>query len=62
MTFTTSTVERAFILARSGDCATLDDIRSQLKRERFESVDAHLRGASISRQLRSLCIEARRAD
>ena len=50
-----STLERAFALARSGTCATIDDIRLALKRERFDQIDAHLAGHSIKKQLRALC-------
>jgi len=55
MTQPPSTIERAFILARSGDCASVNDIRRQLKRERFEQVEGHLAGHSINRELRTLC-------
>ena len=55
----TSTIERAFALARSGTCATVADIRTALKRERFDQVEAHLAGHSINRQLRALCEESR---
>ncbi|TMJ14761.1 MAG: hypothetical protein E6G94_08870 [Alphaproteobacteria bacterium] len=54
-----STIERAFILARSGSCASVADIRSTLKRERFDQVEAHLAGPSLARQLRTLCEAAR---
>ncbi len=54
-----TTLERAFALARSGDCATVNDIRIALKAERFDQVDAHLAGPAIARQLRLLCEQAR---
>ena len=54
-----TTLERAFDLARSGDYASVNDIRVQLKRERFDQVEAHLSGHSIGRQLRAICAEAR---
>jgi hypothetical protein len=54
-----TTLERAFALARSGDFVTVEEIRAQLKRERFDQVEAHLTGPSITRQLRALCDEAR---
>lgn len=54
-----TTLERAFTLARSGSCATVNDIRMQLRAERFDLVDAHLAGPAIARQLRELCIESR---
>jgi hypothetical protein len=57
----TTTLERAFVLARSGTCAGVDQIRMRLRTERFDQVDAHLAGQSIGRQLRGLCEAARRA-
>jgi hypothetical protein len=56
-----STLERAFTLARSGECANLNDIRAKLKSENHDQVDAHLAGPSIKRQLTKLC-EANRVD
>ena len=55
---TPTTLERAFALARSGTCASVNDIRVRLKAERYDNVDAHLSGAAITRQLRTLCTEA----
>jgi hypothetical protein len=55
-----TTLERAFALARSGRCTSVQDIRLSLKRERFDNVEAHLSGPSLSRQLRALCEAARR--
>ena len=52
-------IERAYQLARSGDCATLGAIKARLKRERYVNVDRHLQGAAIVRDLRRLCIAAR---
>jgi hypothetical protein len=49
-----TTVERAFDLARSGDCRNLPDLIAALKRERHESVEAHLAGPSIRRDLKRL--------
>ncbi len=59
MTNPPSTLERAFELARSGECANPAEIRVRLKKERHDQVDAHLQGPSITRQLRQLCDEAR---
>ena len=56
-----TTLERAFDLARSGACANIDDIRTALKRERYDNIDAHLAGHSIKKQLRALCDAARPA-
>lgn len=55
-----TTIERAFALARSGTCASVNDIRQRLREERFEQVDAYLTGPSLGRQLRALCQEAQR--
>jgi hypothetical protein len=55
MNFPPSTLERAFELARTGEYAGVNEIRAQLKREQHESVDAHLAGPSLSRQLKALC-------
>jgi hypothetical protein len=54
-----TTIERAFTLARSGTCASVAEIRSRLKSERFDQVEAHLAGPSLNRQLRALCEDAR---
>ena len=53
------TLERAFELARTGECTSVDDIRKRLKAEQYSQVDAHLAGASVRRQLLDLCREAR---
>lgn len=58
---TPTTLERAFALARSGDCTTIDEIRRRLKAERFDLVEAHLSSTSLTRQLRALC-DASRSD
>lgn len=47
-------IERAFELARLGQCRTLEDIRKTLSRECYSSVDAHLSGGTIRRQLKAL--------
>lgn len=54
-----NTIERAFVLASAGECRTVTDIRSQLKRERFDSVDAHLSGGVIQKQLKERIARAR---
>ena len=55
-----TTLERAFALARSGEYASVQDIRLRLKGEGFSNVEGHLSGHSITRQLRALCTEARK--
>jgi len=56
-----TTLERAFVLARSGTCAGVNDIRVALKREGFDQVEAHLAGHAIAKQLRALCEAAQAA-
>ena len=45
-----STIERALQLARGGSCRTVDDVRRRLKTERYDGVDAHLKG-SLQKQV-----------
>jgi hypothetical protein len=54
MAVTNSTVKRAFELARSGTCRTLDDLRKALRAEKCEAVDNHLESGALKRQLRAL--------
>jgi hypothetical protein len=49
-----TTLERAFELARSGTFDNVPAIAAALKGERHESVDAHLAGPSIRKDLRRL--------
>lgn len=53
-----TTLERAYELARSGECATVSDIRDRLKRERFESIAGQVSGRTLTEDLRRLCREA----
>ena len=57
-----TTIERAFELARSGEFASVGEIKRRLKEERFDAVEAHLQGPSISRQLKRLCDSARASE
>ena len=45
------TVQRAFELAASGDCRKIEELRTRLRREKFDNVDAHLAGGAIRHQL-----------
>ena len=47
-------VARAFVLARSGNCRDMKDLRAQLRNEGFAGIDAHLQGQSIRRQLQAI--------
>jgi hypothetical protein len=53
-----TTIERAFDLARSGECRTLDELKQRLRRERLESVDFHLAGKLTKSQLIQLMTQA----
>jgi hypothetical protein len=45
-------LERAFQLAKSGRCGSLDDIRTQLKSEGYSR--AQITGKNLARQLQAL--------
>lgn len=45
------TVTRAFELANSGTCRSVDQIRRQLKTEGYSSISEHLDGPTIKKQL-----------
>jgi hypothetical protein len=51
----TTPIERAFELARSGQCRTTGDIQSRLKEEGYDS--SQLIGPFLLRQLRALIDE-----
>ena len=61
MAATRSTVERAFELARGGQCRSVDDIRRKLNAERFEGVEANLSSPSMKNQLKALVLVASKA-
>ncbi|MGN6278937.1 MAG: hypothetical protein ACTHM8_09475 [Sphingomonas sp.] len=61
MTGERTTIERAIELAKSGSCATINDIRKALRAERFDAVDANLSGHFTKHQLNGLINEARRS-
>jgi hypothetical protein len=52
-------LERAYELAKSGNCVSSAQIVQALRRERYEAVDLHLAGAGLRRELNKLCREAR---
>jgi hypothetical protein len=47
-------LERAFQLARSGECGDIKELEMRLKNEGFARVQIHLAGPLIRRQLRDL--------
>lgn len=51
-----ATIERAFGLARGGQCRTLEDVKRILKTEHYESIESHLAGRSVRKQLTALMI------
>jgi len=59
MTSSPTTLERAFVLARSGEYAGVSEIRAKLKTEGYAL--QQLEGRSLLKQLRDLCIAARQA-
>ncbi len=61
MTQRLTTIERAYELANSGECATVGEIKARLKAERFADVDGQLYGRTMMTALRKLCTEARAA-
>jgi len=55
---TGSAVERAFDLAKSGQCRSVSEIMRRLPIEDRQAVEAHLTGPDARRQLILLCSEA----
>lgn len=49
------TIERAYQLAKTGPCNTVEEIRKQLRREQYSSIDAHLSGKATTAHLIQLC-------
>jgi hypothetical protein len=58
MTSRLTPLERAFELARTGDCSGIKEIRAQLKAEGYRL--GQLEGRSLARQLREICTASRR--
>ncbi|HAJ03485.1 MULTISPECIES: hypothetical protein [unclassified Brevundimonas] len=57
MTFRSTTLERAYELAREGRCRTVGDIKIQLKLEGYERIRESLYGGTLNAALRDLCRE-----
>lgn len=51
-------LERAFELARSGECPTFNVMIRKLKSEGYDGVPTRLVGVSLRRQLRELCLQS----
>lgn len=54
---TPSLIERAYELARSGECLGLSDLRKRLRAEGYGHIESHLSGLGLRRELTAL-IEA----
>ena len=54
--FRPTTLERAYELARSGECRTVGDIKTRLQQEGHERVQDRLYGSSLTSALRKLCL------
>lgn len=59
---TTSLIEKAFELARSGEFKTVHDIVQRLYRENYDQVAQHLGGRATSRQLKAVIASGRSVD
>ncbi len=59
MTGSRTTLERAYDLANSGECAGVAEIKARLKAEGYTDTNGQLYGASIGKDLRRLCGAAR---
>ncbi len=57
MTLRPTALERAFALAKSGECAGPGEVKTMLKQEGFSA--EQISGPSLMRQLRALCVAAR---
>ncbi len=54
--FRPTTLERAYELARSGECRTVGEIKARLQQEGHERVQDRLYGGSLTSALRKLCV------
>jgi len=54
-----TTIERAYELARSGQCAGVSDIKKKLQSEGFSDIAGQLFGPAINGDLRKLCVAAK---
>lgn len=51
-------VERAFVLAESGRYASLEEVKRELKREGYVTVETALRARLTRREIRAACARA----
>lgn len=50
-----STIEQAYLLARSGEVPDLAHLKARLKADGYRAVDALLAGRGLSRHLEAIC-------
>lgn len=55
MSIRPTTIERAYQLAASGECAGVGEVRSRLQAEGFSNIAGHLYGSTITAALRTRC-------
>lgn len=53
-------IERAFQIARAGNCICVSEITTALIKEGYENAGSHLTGQMINRQLRAEIASSRR--
>ncbi len=54
----TSCLQRAYELARTGQFETIAQIKAQLRRESYASIEATLCGSALTRALDKICAES----
>ena len=54
-----TTVERAYQLARTGECRSVSEIKKRLRDEGFFDVNGQLYGPWLAKDLRRLCGDAK---
>jgi hypothetical protein len=55
-----TTVERAYQLAQSGECASITEVKQRLKAEGYEHVTEHLSVLTVAKAIRDFCRSARK--
>lgn len=60
MTERLPTIDRAFQLAKSGECSGVGQIRDRLKAEGYPREEAQITGKTFRAQLRKICETAQR--
>lgn len=55
-------LERAFELAKSGQCRSVTHLGRQLEKEGYQNANSALSGKALRAQLRALCIDSQTDD